>query len=98
MVLVMLFCCTVLYCSAGAAVTNEDGSETLGTITSYANLEKEGHFALAYLKCRRQGVQVSGQAQRTGESGSRAWAVVRSRSRAVRGTRSGRCKEQGQGL
>lgn len=46
----------------GAAVTSEDGSETLGIITSYANLEKEGHFALAYLKCRRQGVQVRGRA------------------------------------
>jgi hypothetical protein len=44
----------------GAPVTSEDGSETLGVVTSYANLEKEGHFALAYLKCRRSGVQVRG--------------------------------------
>lgn len=43
----------------GAAVTSEDGSEPLGRLTSYANLEKDGHFGLAYIKCRRQGVQVS---------------------------------------
>jgi hypothetical protein len=42
----------------GAAVTSEDGSETLGVVTSYANLEREGGGALAYLKCRRGGVQV----------------------------------------
>lgn len=46
----------------GAAVTSEDGSEALGVLTSYANLEKEGHFGLAYLKSRRQGVQVSSRA------------------------------------
>ena len=43
----------------GATVTSEDGSETLGVLTSYANLEQDGHFGLAYIKCRRHGVQVS---------------------------------------
>jgi hypothetical protein len=52
-------------------------------ITSYANLEKEGHFGLAYLKCRNGGVQVCLIAE--------VWAVLRWGARAggARGARGG---------
>jgi folate-binding protein YgfZ len=44
----------------GAAVASEGGATQLGVLTSYANLEADGHFGLAYLKCRRAGQQVRG--------------------------------------
>ncbi|KAF6259676.1 hypothetical protein COO60DRAFT_990519 [Scenedesmus sp. NREL 46B-D3] len=34
------------------------GGEVLGRLTSYANLEKSGHFGLGYIRCRKGGVQV----------------------------------------
>eukprot|EP00878_Enallax_costatus_P023231 GHUV01024699.1.p1 GENE.GHUV01024699.1~~GHUV01024699.1.p1 ORF type:complete len:310 (+),score=105.60 GHUV01024699.1:842-1771(+) len=47
----------------GATITSvptaaDEKLEVLGKLTSYANLEKSGHFGLGYLRCRKGGVQV----------------------------------------
>jgi hypothetical protein len=38
--------------------SSSSSGEVLGKLTSYANLEKSGHFGLGYIRCRKGGVQV----------------------------------------
>ncbi|WIA42885.1 hypothetical protein OEZ86_008804 [Tetradesmus obliquus] len=55
---------TAITAAPAAAAEAADSSsssaagEVLGKLTSYANLEKSGHFGLGYIRCRKGGVQV----------------------------------------
>eukprot|EP00879_Flechtneria_rotunda_P012338 GHRR01012885.1.p1 GENE.GHRR01012885.1~~GHRR01012885.1.p1 ORF type:complete len:492 (+),score=176.68 GHRR01012885.1:215-1690(+) len=44
----------------GATITTSaaEGAEVIGRLTSYVNLEQNGHFGLGYLRSRKRGVQV----------------------------------------
>jgi hypothetical protein len=44
----------------GAVITatEDEGGETVGRLTSYVNLEDNGHFGLGYIRCRKNGAQV----------------------------------------
>jgi hypothetical protein len=46
---------------AAADSSSSSGGEVLGKLTSYANLEKCGHFGLGYIRCRKGGVQVGSE-------------------------------------
>ncbi|WIA22427.1 hypothetical protein OEZ85_004730 [Tetradesmus obliquus] len=44
--------------SSSSSSSSSAAGEVLGRLTSYANLEKSGHFGLGYIRCRKGGVQV----------------------------------------
>jgi hypothetical protein len=43
---------------SSSSSSSSGSGEVLGKLTSYANLEKSGHFGLGYIRCRKGGVQV----------------------------------------
>jgi hypothetical protein len=47
--------------SSSSSSSSSSGGEVLGKLTSYANLEKSGHFGLGYIRCRKGGVQVGSE-------------------------------------
>jgi hypothetical protein len=51
----------VITAAPAADSSSSSGGEVLGKLTSYANLEKSGHFGLGYIRCRKGGVQVGSE-------------------------------------